>query len=440
MQDQAYLTLLQLEKEARHADSETALSYIMVNRGRVLVPHRQAVLFRISGKDNVRVQAISDVPTPDPNAPFVRWLKRLGRSLAAGDDGGRFHQVSAEILPERERAEIGDWLPANLVWSPLRAPDGFLLGGLLLARDDPWKETDGVLLEHLCDAWGHSWNAILGRRGWMRGRMPLKWALAALAAILLAVQFVPVPQTALAPAEVVARDPELVAAPMDGVIKTVHVSPNSPVARGDLLFSYDDTSLAGRLAIAEEELLVARTALRTARQGAFRDPKRNAEVALLEVQVSLREAERDYIRSQVDRKDVHAGRDGVAVFRDESELEGRPVSTGERVILIADPHQTELRIELPVADAVVLEPGAPVRLFLDRDPLSPVDAVIEQAGYEAEMTAAGVLSYRIVAGFSGGERPRIGLRGTAKVEGRDVPLYLYLFRRPLSAFRQWFGI
>ncbi|MBL4691982.1 MAG: HlyD family secretion protein, partial [Magnetovibrio sp.] len=184
-----------------------------------------------------------------------------------------------------------------------------------------------------------------------------------------------------------------------------------------------------------------RTALHSARQGAFRDPKRNAEVALLLARVALSEAERNNIAQLVARKDVHAGRDGVAVFRDASELEGRPVSTGERVMLVAQPHETELRIELPVADAVVLEQGAPVRLFLDRNPLAPVDAVLEYAGYEAEMMPSGVLSYRLIAQFSGSDTPpRIGLRGTAKIEGTDVSLFLYLFRRPISALRQWVGI
>jgi len=161
---------------------------------------------------------------------------------------------------------------------------------------------------------------------------------------------------------------------------------------------------------------------------------------LLKARVLLREAERDYISSQVARKDVRAGRDGVAVFRDASDLEGRPVTAGERVMLVAGPYETELRIELPVADAVVMEPGAPVRLFLDRDPLSPVDAVLEYAGYEAQMSSAKVLSYRLVARFADGVSPRIGLRGTAKVQGADVALFLFLFRRPLSALRQWFGL
>jgi len=438
--DQVYLTLLQLEKEARHAESVEGLGYVMVNRARILTPYRQAVLFRQSEPGAFEVQAISDVPTVDVNAPFVRWLARAANALAAKENGKTLHDVDPAELPGRDGDDASNWLPARVLWCPLAASDGALIGALMLARDEPWREADGVLIAHLTDAWGHAWRALEKPHRRWTWKTAESWHIKAAAAAVVLILLFPVSQTALAPAEVVAHDPELVAAPMDGVIKAVHVVPNAAVAKGDLLFSYDDTTLSGRLDVAEEELSIALAALRTARQGAFNDPKRNAEVALLVARADLSKAERDYISAQVQRKDVRAGRNGVAVFRDAADLEGRPVRTGERVMLISEPHNTELRIELPVADAVVLEPGSPVRLFLDRSPLNPVDAVLEYAAYEAEVTPSGVLSFRLVARFVDENPPRVGLRGTAKVESSDVPLFLYLFRRPLSALRQLLGI
>jgi hypothetical protein len=439
-QSQGYLTLLQLEKEARHAESEDALAYTMVNRARVLVAHRQAILFHQSASGKFSVKAISDVPTLDSNAPFVRWLTCAADVICSGENANTLHEVDHQSLSDCEGDRSLDWLPRHLMWCPLKTPGKPVEAALLIARDESWQEADSVLMAHVTDAWGHAWGAITAPRKQRQWTIGKTWPVRIVLAAILLVQFFPVSQTALAPAEVVAHRPELVAAPMDGVIKTVHVKPNSPVKQGELLFSYDDTSLSGRLDVAEEELHIALTTLRTAQQGAFNDPKRNAEVALLSARVALSEAERDYIRDQVSRKDVRAGREGVAVFRHASDLEGRPITTGERVMLIAQPHGTELRIELPVSDAVVLEPGAPVRLFLDRAPLDPVDAILEHAAYEAEVTPSGVLSYRLLAKFTADTPPRIGLRGTAKVTGKNVPLFLYLFRRPISALRQWLGI
>ncbi|MNP67520.1 hypothetical protein D3C76_1633630 [compost metagenome] len=106
---------------------------------------------------------------------------------------------------------------------------------------------------------------------------------------------------------------------------------------------------------------------------------------------------------------------------------------------IADPAQAELRVELPVADAIGLENGAEVALFLDSDPLHRHSATLERSAYQAQSTAAGQLAYRLDAAFDGAP-PRIGLRGTAKLFGDRAPLALYLLRRPLAALRQAVGL
>jgi hypothetical protein len=87
-----------------------------------------------------------------------------------------------------------------------------------------------------------------------------------------------------------------------------------------------------------------------------------------------------------------------------------------------------------------LPEGALVSLFLGTAPLSPVPARLVRSSYEARPLPNGTLAFRLDAEFTGPERPRIGLRGTAKVQGRTVPLFLFLFRRPLSALRQFLGV
>ena len=127
------------------------------------------------------------------------------------------------------------------------------------------------------------------------------------------------------------------------------------------------------------------------------------------------------------------------MFADAQRYLGKPMRTGERLMEIADPAQAELRIELPVADAIGLENGAEVALFLDSDPLHRHSATLERAAYQAQSTAAGQLAYRLDAAFAD-VPPRIGLRGTAKLFGERAPLALYLLRRPLAALRQAVGL
>ena len=71
-----------------------------------------------------------------------------------------------------------------------------------------------------------------------------------------------------------------------------------------------------------------------------------------------------------------------------------------------------------------------------------MEGKITYASYKADLTPENVLAYHIRADFEGDsieQKPRIGLRGVAKLYGDDVPLIYYLLRKPLSYVRQKFG-
>lgn len=437
----ALLTLLQLEREARHAQTVEGLGFVMANRSRVLLPYRQAAVLRWSADADPAVAALSDVPAPDPHAALVRWLAACARAVAGHDEGRRVHAVEPARLPAEQRAEWAEWSPAAVLWVPLLKPDGQPVGALWLARDEAWTDDERVLAERLADSYGHAWGALLGRQrplpSWVRDRRV--WLGSAAAVLLLAL--LPVRQSALAPAQIAAADPFVVAAPLDGVVGRFHVRPNDAVAEGQPLFDFDDTELRARQQVAAEELAVARAELRKAEQGALSSPDAAAQVALARAQVDLKAAELAHASEKLERGKVKADRAGIAVFRNVNDWIGRPVRTGERILMLADPAHVEVEAHLPVADAIVLEPGNPVALFLDARPLEPVEAVLADASYEASPTEEGLLAYRVRASVAEpGAPPRIGLRGTARIDGPRVPLFLYLFRRPIAAVRHMLGL
>ena len=116
------------------------------------------------------------------------------------------------------------------------------------------------------------------------------------------------------------------------------------------------------------------------------------------------------------------------------------MTIGERLLEIADPNEAELEIWLPVADAITLKPGAEVEFFLNVSPGAPLRAKLRQASYEATVSPAQLLGYRLKATLDDpAHTPRIGLRGTAKIYGESVTLFYYLARRPLAAARQFLG-
>lgn len=424
--------LLQLERRARAAATVEEFGFLAVNETLGLVRYRQAALW--SGRG--RVAALSGVPLIDRNTPYVLWLTRvLAWAQAAHGSGGPVPLAAADLPPDLAR-DWADWLPPHGLWLPLGAD-----GALFLARDEAWGTAEGHVLGYVADAYGHAWSALERRRGGWRWPKRGKAALAALALALAAGALaLPMPQSALAPAEVIARAPTVVRAPIDGVVDRFEVAPNEAVAEGQVLLALDRTRLVNRLEVARKALEVAEAEHRQASQQALFDSRSKANLAVLKGRVDQQAAEVTYVRDLLSRVEVRAPRAGIAIFDDVNDWIGKPVNIGERILVVADPAETELEIRLPVADAITLEPGAEVRLFLNVDPQRPIPARLSFAGYQADTTPDGVLAYRLKATFDAGAPPRIGLKGIAKLYGEDGTLGYALLRRPLAALRQRLGL
>jgi multidrug resistance efflux pump len=437
-------TLLQLEREARHADSFTELGFVAVNETHRLLSYQQAILWRYTITGGLKVEAASNVAQVEKDAPFVHWCRNVFKHLVRQEDSRSSHNVSREDLPEEFHEGWQEWSPGHALWVPLIA-HGELVGGMWLTRAAAWQAAEITLLDRVADAYAHAWEALAARerkslRERMRQLVPSRrFQVAAILAALVVMLF-PVRESALAPAEVIADEPIVVSAPVDGVIEKFHVKPNQPVKAGQSLFDLDDTTLRNRHEVAQKALMVARAAYLRSAQKAFQEEESKAELALLKARVDEKAAEVRYTGELLDRIQVRAKRDGIAVFDDPNDWIGRPVATGQKVMEIADPTRTELQAWVPVGDAINMEAGAPVRFFLNTDPTRPLSAKLYQAGYEAQPTPDGALAFRVKARFDEAETlPRIGLKGTAKVYGDRVIFIYHILRRPLAAARQFLG-
>ena len=320
------------------------------------------------------------------------------------------------------------------------------IGGILLASEQSWTETDIIVSKRLAEIYSHAL-ALLISEPRLSSQLTSKflgWRILGLAlvAIILAILAIPVSMTTLAPLEIAPRNPFIVAAPIEGVIKHVLVSPNEEVTKGQPILRFEDTILRNRLEIAEREVLVAEASLKKASQLAFNDKRGRHELGLAMAQYSLKTTELEFAREMFEQTKINAPRSGVILYSDKQKLIGKPVSIGERIMQIADPKDIAVEIDVPVSDAIVLGPNARVKFFLDSDPLFPREGKIELADYQARMRPGDILAFHVVARLTNEttEIPRLGVRGTAQLYGEDVPLVLYLFRRPLSALRQWIGI
>ncbi|MBA0184677.1 HlyD family efflux transporter periplasmic adaptor subunit [Pectobacterium versatile] len=429
-----FARFLDLEQQARAANSTEELAYCIVNDSQPLFSFRHAALV-INGK----VRAVTGVTQPAPHAPFVAFVERACTQLSSVDEKtlAQCRVIQASQLDEQSRK---DWLALSApeaLWSPLNDRQGNPFGAIWYAREQPWQSTDQVLAEQLSGAFSHAWLALEPQTP--RWRRRARWKITVPALLLLACLFIPVRQSVLAPAEVIPHQGRVVAAPLDGVIQSFTVLPNQSVRQGEVLVRFDSTTLKAQADVAERALNVAEAEHRASSQRAFQDADSKARLDFLAAQVAQKRAERDYANALLSRAEIRAERDGIAVFADATRWMGKPVRTGERLMELADPALTALRIELDVGDAIQLQQEAPITLFLDSDPLTPHAALLERIAYESEQTPAGNLAYRLDARFTD-TPPRIGLRGTAKISGDYVPLAVYLFRRPLAVIRQAIGL
>ena len=437
-------TLVQLEREVRHASREANFRFIVVNETRRLVDYDQAVLWRKRDDGSIRIEAVSGVASISRETPFIHWLEQTITACARTPTANTTQLLTADSISTEAARDWPDMVTGDVLWCPFLTPAGELYGGLWLTRCSPWKTSDQALLERLADACSHAWRALANSK--RPGTSPLTGILTGrkrlvLLLLLLAFLLLPIRQTALAPAEVIAHEPVLVTAPMEGVIREVHVAPNSAVQTGDLLFSLDDTTIRNRHEVALKAAEVAQADYLRAARKAFQDEDSKAGLAMLRAEVELRQAESRYTGELLDKIHIHAERNGIVIFTAANDWLGHPVLTGERVMTLADPLQTEIRLWLPVDDAINLEIGAAVTLFLNIDPTHPLPGTLRQTSYEAQLTPDGNLAYQLKANFSGAsEAPRIGLKGTGKIYGDRVLMVQYLLRRPFSAIRRYTGL
>jgi multidrug efflux pump subunit AcrA (membrane-fusion protein) len=439
--------LLQISRRVREAAIAREVGFIAVNESKQLIAYRQSALWL----KEEGVSAVSGVPEPDRSSPYVQWLSASFKHWQKGEGCRR---INSDQLPEVLAGSWAEWFPFHGVIAPLHAKNGELIGLLLLVRDEEWQDHDLALLSELAAIYAQGFAGFMRQGGALKRAAKLaaaSWLRFAVVAALVGAMFLPVRMSVQAPTEVVPRDPFVVRSPLDSVIDRFHVKPNQPVAQGDLLFEFDRTNLSAKHGVAAKAYDVAAEEYRQAAQSALVDDKSRMEITPRRGKMEEKATELSYSRQLLKKTEVRAPRSGIAVFAEQGDWVGKNVSVGERVLTIADPSRVEMLIRLPLSDAIELNLGNPVRLYLLTDPQHPVEGSVRYvsykpetttgiAGYKSETAGGGIAVYRIKADFAAGVKPpRIGLTGTARIYGKNVSLGYYLFRRPFTALRQRFG-
>lgn len=437
--------LLDIEAESRKATTLGELDCVIANETRKLTKARQIFVFR-SRWSGLRLTAISGLPEVNLDAPLVQDMQSVLRYLVKRHDLNKVQDLSLNHPSAIGQGFLHNYPFPHLLWLPFLTRGSRLLGGMLLAREQSWQPSDKLIAERLAGTYQHSLALLLSEpRLRKTANMPaLKMAGLAFGALALiaAAMAIPIPLSTLAPMEISAHKPFVVSAPIEGIIEDILVNPGEEVSAGLPIIRLSDTVLRNGLEVAQREVQVAKARLKKANQMAFSDEGGRQELRMAMADLELKKAELSFAEDMSEHAVIKAQRAGVALYADKQGLIGKPVDLGERIMQIADPGQIEISIDVPIDDALILKRGARVRVFLDSDPLNAREAKIDFSDYQAHLTATGGMAFTAVASFMEDDAPppRLGVRGTAQIYGDQAPLGFYLFRRPLSALRQWIGL
>ncbi|RDI14788.1 MULTISPECIES: efflux RND transporter periplasmic adaptor subunit [Comamonas] len=438
------MLLLELGHRARAARSNAELRFLLVNDSRLLVPYRQACLWL----DDGGVTALSGVVETDRNTPYAQWLHGVCQFLQA-QQPIQVRRIEPAQLPPELASSWSEWLGPYAVWVPL-VQDGqkpVPEGGLLLSGAQAIEEQRFALLAEWGHIWFHAYSALqtgqprfwrkpaasrVNAKSWWQKKTT--WILGG----LFVLGAVPVHMSVLAPGELVAAQPVVLRAPLDGVIDQIHVQPNQVVRKGERLFGLDEAQISSRLEVAQQALLTAEAEYRQSAQLALGDVRSKAQLAALVGRIGEKRAEVQYLSDQRERSRVLAPEDGMVLFDSPTEWLGKPVQTGERVMRIARPDEVEIEAWVPIGDAIPLAQGSTVKLYLAANPMAGLEGKLRYMAYDANARPDGSYAYRVRASMSlAKEEARIGLKGTAKLQGDWVPLVYWVLRKPWAVLRQF---
>jgi hypothetical protein len=485
--------LIHLARQVRQAESNQALQFLLVNQTHQLVPYLLGILW-VEDEGVVLQSGVSHI---ERNSPYILWLKGVLELLSQHEacQQGAF-QVEPDMLSEADVAEWSAHLPETAIWLPIVT--GKRKAGLLLCREPEFSEIEMAYLREWVDTWAYAWRkldvpSVYGElmRFWLNltTAMPTREQLKSSFNLLLSPQHVlakiksagswlrahgfkgalqqlaqevfviwrnkkrrwkwliailvllPVRLSVLVPGELVPANPAIIRVPVEGVVDAFYVSPNQHVVKGQPLFKLDPTSTMTRLQVARQETQIANQEYRQSALQGLTDAKSREMMVPQQGRALEKAVEADYLNSMLEKTNIKAPRDGLVLFDDPSEWIGKPVVAGEKVMVVATEGDAEVEAWIPVGEALELPKDSSVTLYLNAMPFSPLTAKLRYEGYEPILRPDATYAYRVRATLLSGEQSfRVGLKGTAKLQGHYVPFAYWVLRRPMASLRQFLGL
>ncbi len=428
--------IYRLALRAWQAPNRRAAIFRMANETHEVFPYERALFFDLEAA-TPRLAAISgyeDLPRDAPHAAAACKIAASARRRGLG-------VLRAEDFPDL-KAEWQTVCPeGTALWLPLTIK-GENAAALWLERPDnaTWTAEEIALLGVLAEGYASALAPYRSRWRAVLKALTQRRALTALVVIAIAALAWPIPMRVMAPCEVVAENPTVVTAPLNGVIAEVLVKPGQRVETGDLLFRYDDRAGRQDLEVAERQVSIVRAQLDESLASAMREREAQARTRILQAQLAQEEARLELARYICSRLEIKAPKAGLVEMPEPAEWQGRPVKVGERLLRLLSPECTRVRFWVAERDRLPGLEKKPARVFLPSVPSKVFTARILWLNTAVQNSPQGVPSFLGEAEWQ--DQPptfALGQQGQIALYGEKSSSLHSILRKPLAALRPWLG-
>ena len=397
-----------------------------------------------SGRRHVRVEALS-------HAAEFRSNQRLLRDIGGAMEEAVWQGATMVYpLPEggqprvdRAHADLAQRQGSAWIGTVPLVKSGKAFGAVVLERNGPQSlgradlamcENIGALLGPLLDvkrAVDKPWPLKIGLA--LReaaaplfgpGHLAVKAVAATLLGVVAAASFIDGDYRVSAPAKIEGAVQRVMAAPVEGYVKQVHVRPGDRVKAGQLLAELADEDQRLEQRKAQGELAQLENSYGTALIKQDR-----AEVGIAFAKLEAARSQVELIQARLERTQIHAPFDGIVISGDLTQSLGAPVKKGETLMTLAPEHDFRVIVEVDERDIGDVRLGQPGYLARSALPIETFPVHVLRITPVAT-AGQGRNYFEVEAQFKGEAKElRPGLLGVAKIEaGARSLLWIWTHR------------
>ncbi len=264
---------------------------------------------------------------------------------------------------------------------------------------------------------------------------------------LVYVMFLPIPEKVNAEFELKAPEITTVYAWFDGPIAECRRpdgklwKSGDEVKKGDVIARYDTNQLRFRLENAQAAIKELEAELKQKELQAFDKEKNSSgDIKLLKARIESAKIAVEEAKWYLNNAEIKAPCDGILQLMDgrAEALEGKAVRTGDKIFEVLSGEGMEVKVPvLESESSILLENPTQITLFLHTSPDTPIIADVKEITPAPELTEQRTYCYNLYAYLPPEQVKdlKYGMRGIAKVEGKEVTIGYFLFKSVILYFR-----